>query len=126
MTSNSPRETQQIAKEFGKKLKPGHWIGLFGQLGAGKTTFIQGLARGMGVVFPYVNSPSFTLIHEYGPLIHVDLYRLTDSQEVEALGLEDYADKVVVIEWAEKFEKKLDFRVRIENISANRRSIEII
>jgi tRNA threonylcarbamoyladenosine biosynthesis protein TsaE len=126
--SNSSEQTKKIAAEFSKKLKKGMVVGLFGDLGAGKTTFVQGLAQGMGLgKETYVTSPTFTLVNVYDPLVHVDLYRIEKSNDFETLGLEDYfKSSVVVIEWAEKFQKKMDFKVSIENTEGEERTIEII
>ena len=135
--SKSPAETQQMGEKFAKKLvQGGHGgppllVGLGGDLGAGKTTFVQGMARGMGInPRYYVSSPTFTLINEYANLIHVDLYRIKKALEGETLGLEEYflPGKVIVIEWVERMphlEKELDFRVVFETISEKEREIRI-
>jgi tRNA threonylcarbamoyladenosine biosynthesis protein TsaE len=130
--SKSPRETAKIAEALaGQIVKEGQLtqgpvvIGLSGDLGAGKTTFVQGLARGLGIDPKYyVNSPTFTLINEYeGPklrLIHVDLYRIEKSMDLVTIGLVDYmrAGHVIAIEWVERLDeskKMVDFQVKLEN-----------
>lgn len=93
---------------MGQFLKPGSLVALSGELGSGKTQFIKGLARGLGVDRGYhVSSPSFVLINEYPgriPLYHLDLYRLSEEKDLEELGLEEYfyGKGVTAIEWAEK------------------------
>jgi len=103
----SAAATQALAAALASRLFGGATLLLEGDLGAGKTTFVQGLAKGLGIP-DLVTSPTFTLIHEYDqgslPLIHLDLYRLT-SQEVSCLGVEEYwerQDAVVVIEWPQR------------------------
>ncbi|HLC64102.1 MAG TPA: tRNA (adenosine(37)-N6)-threonylcarbamoyltransferase complex ATPase subunit type 1 TsaE [Patescibacteria group bacterium] len=101
--SNNPKETKKLAATIASKLKGGAVIGLAGELGAGKTVFVQGLAEALGVK-GQVNSPTFVLMKVYGQLVHVDAYRLSDSSELREIGLEEYfnKDRVVVIEWADK------------------------
>ncbi|MGH2371591.1 MAG: tRNA (adenosine(37)-N6)-threonylcarbamoyltransferase complex ATPase subunit type 1 TsaE [Chloroflexota bacterium] len=106
VVSHSPDETRRLAAALGTRLEPGDVLLLQGTLGAGKTVFAQGVARGLGVDEP-VTSPTFTLIHEYTgrlPLYHVDLYRLGGDADAMAIGLEDYfgGDGVTVVEWAER------------------------
>ncbi len=101
--SHSLKETQQLAYELGRAVKLGDIILLEGQLGAGKTSFAQGFARGLGVI-ETVNSPTFTIIKEYEgriPLYHMDVYRLS-LEEAEELGLDEYfyGEGVTLIEWA--------------------------
>ena len=108
LTSASPDETQKIGREFGGELQPGAVVALVGQLGAGKTQFVKGLAAGIGARGE-VTSPTFTLIHEYTggrlPVYHFDFFRIEDRQSAERLGLDEYffGDGVSVIEWADKF-----------------------
>ncbi len=105
--SRSARETRRWGKKLGRLLKGGEVIGLTGELGAGKTCFVRGLAEGLGVdKKAWVRSPSFTLINEYTgrlPVYHVDLFRLRDPRELEELNLREYlfSDGVSVVEWFE-------------------------
>ena len=107
IVARGPAETRQVAQELLETLKPGAVLALYGDLGAGKTCFIQGLAQAMGVRRA-VSSPTFTLIHEYIAeglrLYHVDLYRIRDSREALSLGLDEYihGDGITAIEWAER------------------------
>ncbi len=104
--TRSTEETEALAVEIGELVNPGEVLLLLGELGTGKTTFVRGLARGLGVQKP-TRSPTFTMMHEYEgryPLLHVDLYRCESPQEVVDLGLEQMIGppRVVVIEWGEK------------------------
>lgn len=105
---HSLRETFSVAEKLLPKLKAGSIIALYGDLGAGKTAFVQGLARAMGIQRP-VTSPTFTLIQEYRApdgrlLIHLDLYRLAGVSAVEELGFEEYLRQgaLVAVEWPER------------------------
>jgi tRNA threonylcarbamoyladenosine biosynthesis protein TsaE len=106
--SSGVNETVYCGKVVGKRLKAGDIIGLVGELGAGKTYFVKGVAEGLEVLEDqYVTSPTFTLINEYQgsvTLYHFDLYRIRNEREIERLGYEEYlfGDGVVIIEWAEK------------------------
>ncbi|MBI2925973.1 MAG: tRNA (adenosine(37)-N6)-threonylcarbamoyltransferase complex ATPase subunit type 1 TsaE [Verrucomicrobia bacterium] len=109
LISHSPEETQQIGEDWGRAALPGWVIGLTGELGAGKTQLVKGLARGLGVPVR-VHSPTFTLVNEYRggrlPLFHIDLYRLATPEQITGAGLEEYlagAIGVVVVEWAERW-----------------------
>jgi tRNA threonylcarbamoyladenosine biosynthesis protein TsaE len=110
--------------DLGRCAEAGHFIACCGPLGAGKTTFIQGFAEGLGVgVEQYVRSPTFTLIHEYRgrfPLYHFDFYRLSHFSEALDIGFADYLDTdgVIIVEWAEKFleilpASRLDIHIQI-------------
>jgi tRNA threonylcarbamoyladenosine biosynthesis protein TsaE len=104
--THSADETREAGVKISKKLKPGDVIALDGPLGAGKTTLVQGIAKGLNVP-GNVASPTFTLINEYKgilPLFHIDLFRLEDSNQIDEIGLFDYFKKggVCVIEWAER------------------------
>jgi tRNA threonylcarbamoyladenosine biosynthesis protein TsaE len=107
LISYSPAETAKIGERIGKLLNKGNVLGLTGNLGAGKTTIIQGIARGLGVdKKQYVRSPSFTLAHQYKgrlPVYHLDLYRL-NAKEISELGYEEYifGKGVCIIEWFER------------------------
>ncbi len=104
--TRSSEETFNIGKALGKLLKQGDVIAFFGELGAGKTVFAQGIAQGIDVK-EYVTSPTFTIINEYQgalPLYHFDVYRLEEPEELLELGYEEYfyGEGITVIEWAEK------------------------
>lgn len=95
-----------MAAAFAAELKSGAVLALHGELGSGKTCFVQGLARALGVRQP-VTSPTFTIVNEYSgrcPLVHIDLYRISDPQELLSIDFENYLDTegIVVIEWAER------------------------
>ena len=110
--SASPGQTRLIAAEFARRLSSGTVLSLVGDLGAGKTEFVKGLAIGLGTN-DEVTSPTFTLVHEYRggrlTLFHMDFYRLNEEDELNELGFEDYlaAGGVCAIEWGDKFPKRL-------------------
>lgn len=132
LESRSPDATRELGARLGRHARPGEVIALYGDLGAGKTCFIQGLAAGLGVA-EAVASPTFILIAEYAgrlPLYHVDLYRTASLEEIRALGLDDLlgGEGVTVIEWGEKAEPLLPartIRVRIEGVGDEPRAIEL-
>jgi len=106
-TTTSEVETGAIGSELATTLSRGDVVLLIGDLGAGKTAFVRGLAEGLGIASDQVSSPTFTLVQEYRagrvPLVHVDLYRLDDPREIDDLGLDEIAEEAVLaIEWAEK------------------------
>ena len=108
ITSHSPAETFEFGRAFAATLRRGDVLALCGDLGAGKTHFVKGLAAGLGAPAE-VTSPTFTLIHEYTggslPLYHVDFYRLDETVEALKIGIDEYlnGDGVTAIEWADKF-----------------------
>jgi len=114
--SKSEKETEKIAEKLAKKLKGGEVIGLIGDLGAGKTVFVRGLARGFGIKKP-ITSPTFVLMKVYkiGNLkiknfLHVDAYRLKDEKDLIDIGILDWLGKkntITVIEWADRVKKVL-------------------
>jgi tRNA threonylcarbamoyladenosine biosynthesis protein TsaE len=127
--------TRRLARELGRLAPPGLVIALTGDLGSGKTTFVQGLAQGLAVPPDcYVTSPSFTLINEYQgriPLCHADLYRLGEGADLEAVGLLERLDQdaVVAIEWAEAAAADLPtdhLAVRLEITGEQQRRITLI
>ena len=133
--SKSTSETIRLGKSIGSRLRPGDVVALMGELGAGKTQLIKGLATGAGVGKPtYVSSPSFTLINEYPgrvPFNHIDLFRLDSQKEAEGLGLEDYlhGGGITAIEWADKIPSLLPeemLSIHIVYTGKKTRSIEII
>ncbi|HYA93194.1 MAG TPA: tRNA (adenosine(37)-N6)-threonylcarbamoyltransferase complex ATPase subunit type 1 TsaE [Thermodesulfobacteriota bacterium] len=132
--SKSASETVRLGRNIGSHLLPGDVVALVGELGAGKTQLIKGLAAGVGIRNPtYISSPSFTLINEYPGKItfyHIDLFRLGKENEAEELGLEDYIQGkgITAIEWADKIPSLLPkelLLIRIAYTGRNTRSLEI-
>ncbi|MGO8837729.1 MAG: tRNA (adenosine(37)-N6)-threonylcarbamoyltransferase complex ATPase subunit type 1 TsaE [Limisphaerales bacterium] len=127
--SHSPAETGLLGERWGRAARPGLVIGLSGDLGAGKTQLVKGIARGLGIT-ARVHSPTFTLVNEYGGgrlrLFHLDLYRLETRGQVVAAGLEEFLqpDGVTVIEWAEKLEAGKFRKAKIEILSKTERRID--
>ena len=134
-TTRSAEETIALGKELAALLTPPRLVLLRGELGAGKTTLVKGIAQGFQAASEEdVTSPTFTLVHEYrGPaatLYHIDLYRVDTPRELETLGLDDLMDEnsILLIEWGEKFprfERECDLKIAIERISDNERLIKI-
>ncbi|MFA5113791.1 MAG: tRNA (adenosine(37)-N6)-threonylcarbamoyltransferase complex ATPase subunit type 1 TsaE [Candidatus Margulisiibacteriota bacterium] len=131
-TTKSAEETVELGRRIGAFLLPNEIIALTGNLGAGKTTLIQGIAAGLGVK-DYVTSPTFIIINEYPgrlPFYHIDLYRLDDVAQVAELGIEEYFANggVCVIEWAEKLDGLLPAGaegITIESKGENERAISV-
>jgi tRNA threonylcarbamoyladenosine biosynthesis protein TsaE len=127
-------ETESAGESLGRTLRAGEVVLLFGDLGAGKTAFVRGLARGVGADPEEVSSPTFTIVQEYpgtsATLYHVDLYRL-EPDEIDDLGLEDLVagEGIVAIEWAERWRGRPDgdgvIEVRIDDAGEDRRRIRV-
>jgi len=135
VVTESPEETEDLGAELARELKAGDIIGLVGELGGGKTCFVRGLVRGLGLR-GHVKSPSFNLLNIYEgrgntpPLYHMDLYRLGSEHEFFEAGLEEYiySEGISVIEWADKFPgflAKCALVVRFAHIDEGRREIII-
>ncbi len=131
ITSHSPAETFAHGRTLAASLKPGDVLALDGDLGAGKTHLVKGIAAGLGCDAD-VTSPTFTLVHEYTggrlPLFHFDFYRLETEDEALRLGLDDYLAEngVVVIEWAGKFPALLPAGTRWFHLGAGEGDTRII
>ena len=133
--THSAEETIAFGRTLAAKLTPPLLILLRGDLGAGKTTLVKGIAEGFGAASADdVTSPTFTLIHEYrGPraaLYHIDLYRVDTDRELETLGLDDLAgpESILLIEWGEKFPRfvrEWDVEIALERVAENERRIQI-
>lgn len=140
--TNSEQETKKLAENLAKNLRLHprgaklNIIALTGELGAGKTTFVQGFAKGLGIKEKII-SPTFILIRQHKipkhkkMLFHIDLYRLEDEKQIKDLGLKDLlndTNHLIVIEWAEKAKRLLPkntFWIKFENIGGNKRKINI-
>ena len=128
--TKSPEETEKIGSALGKILKPGTVIAYRGDLGAGKTAFTRGLARGLGCT-DMVTSPTYTIVNEYlggrMPLFHFDMYRLASSDDLWDIGWEDYLDRngVCAVEWSENVEDAMDgaISITIEKLGEDSRRI---
>jgi tRNA threonylcarbamoyladenosine biosynthesis protein TsaE len=131
VVTHSEDETFALAEQLGRTLKPGAFVLLHGDLGAGKTVFVRGLAAGLGANPEAVTSPTFVLIQHYKgpvPLVHADLYRLNSGSAVDDLGLEELGDgAVVAVEWAERMSHSPggSVSVTIEDAGGNSRRITI-
>jgi tRNA threonylcarbamoyladenosine biosynthesis protein TsaE len=134
-TTKSAEETIALGRELAPSLAPPKIVVLRGDLGAGKTTLVKGIAQGFEAAEEEdVTSPTFTLIHEYrGPaatVYHIDLYRVDTQRELETLGLDDLMteNSVLLIEWGEKFarfEQERDMEIALERISDTERRISV-
>ena len=130
--TNSDKETEALGEQFGRSVADGTVIAMYGDLGAGKTAFVRGMARGMGIT-ERVSSPTFTIVNEYlgdRTLIHFDMYRLGSADELFDIGWEDYLARgaVCAVEWSENVEDAFygdEVRLTIEKTSDTSRKITI-
>ena len=131
-TTNSPAQTESIGAALGKIIEPGTVIAYRGDLGAGKTAFTRGLARGLGCT-EIVTSPTYTIVNEYLggriPLFHFDMYRLRSSDDLFDIGWEDYLDRggVCAVEWSENVDDAMEdaLYITIEKLGEDTRRITI-
>ena len=132
--THSAEETRTLGKRIGERMEPGTVLALMGDLGSGKTVFVQGLSRGLDVPEDYyVTSPTYTLINEYpgrSPLFHVDLFRIEPHGDVEDIGLFDIlsGNGIVVVEWADRLPKGLlsaHLEIRLEFSDDESRQISL-
>ena len=127
--TNSAQKTKALGQKIAKNL-PSQILALTGDLGSGKTTFVKGLAQGLGIK-KRILSPSFTLIRQYGRFYHFDLYRLEDKIDIKKLGLEEIWQNpynIIAIEWAEKIKENLSDKavwIDFQYLGKNKRKIEI-
>ena len=130
--TNAPEQTEAVGQALGKVLKPGAVLAYEGDLGAGKTAFTRGLAKGLGAS-DTVTSPTYTIVNEYLsgrlPLFHFDMYRLSSSDELWDIGWEDYLERggVCAVEWSENVSDAMEgaIRIRIEKLGEDTRKITI-
>ncbi len=117
--THNPEETEQLGQRFAAELNPGDVVAFYGDLGAGKTAFTRGVARGLGILEP-VTSPTYTIVNEYLsgrlPLFHFDMYRLGSADELFDIGWEDYLERdgVCAVEWSENVEDAFEQVIRVE------------
>ncbi len=130
--THGPEETEALGERLAASLQPGDVIAYYGDLGAGKTAFTRGVARGLGINEP-VTSPTYTIVNEYlqgrMPLFHFDMYRLGSADELFDIGWEDYLERggVCAVEWSENVEEALAGAIRIHicHVGENDRKIAI-
>ena len=128
--TRSEEETVALGRALAKELSGA--VLLIGNLGAGKTTLAKGIVEGRGAAsMDEVSSPTFTLIHQYGPVFHIDLYRLDEAREVESLGLDDLfaSGALVLLEWAERFPELLPKQrteIRVRALPDETREITVV
>jgi tRNA threonylcarbamoyladenosine biosynthesis protein TsaE len=134
IVTEGPEQTWRVAEQLGLRLGAGDTVCLYGDLGAGKTSFSYGIALGLEVKEKYITSPTFAFVNEYAgrvPLYHIDLYRLRGADELDSIGFEEYlgSDGVTVIEWAERAEDELPeerLSVYLTYVDESRREIAFL
>lgn len=140
LITNTFNQTQKLGSQFADKLKNGGIIALYGDLGSGKTTFVQGLAKGLGIESKII-SPTFIIVRKYEiskslilnfkSFYHVDLYRIANEKDIESLGLAEIIndpENIIAIEWPEKIEKflpKKRINLHFQYLGDNKRQIEV-
>jgi tRNA threonylcarbamoyladenosine biosynthesis protein TsaE len=128
LKTSTPAETEAAGEALGRRLRTGDVVLLMGELGAGKTTFVRGVARGVGSA-AQVASPTFQLVRVYpGPtqLAHVDLYRVEKESELAGLGLEELVDQgAVIVEWGDRLNVGGAARIHIEHLGGDSRLIRV-
>lgn len=135
--TNNSLETKDVGLQFAKNLMPGDTLLLFGNLGAGKTTFVQGIAKGLGIK-DRILSPTFVLVRNHNVFVnnikklnHIDLYRIEEPTEIDKLGIEEFVgeeDSLTVIEWAERllgFNPSKGYRIKFKYLENDKREITI-
>ena len=136
VTSQSDAQTEELAAQLAERLEAGDVLALDGALGAGKTSFVRGLARGLGIDPARVSSPTYIICHVYeradgAQLIHIDAYRIGSDDELESVGWQEMLDErrgIIVVEWADRIADALPeniIRIHFEHLSENERRITI-
>jgi tRNA threonylcarbamoyladenosine biosynthesis protein TsaE len=136
LRSNGPDETFALGAKLGALLRAGDTVCLFGDLGAGKTVFVKGIASALGIPEREITSASFTIVAEYTgtlenipvPFYHIDLYRIGSVNELDSIGVEEYMGKggIAVVEWAEKLgEGEGCITARFQILDGEKRDIDI-
>ena len=131
-TTHSPQETEALGQKLGQALPAGTVIAYRGDLGAGKTAFTRGLARGLGITDP-VTSPTYTIVNEYSsgrlPLFHFDMYRLHSADDLFDIGWDDYLERqgICAVEWSENVEEAMEnaLTVTIQKLGEETRKITL-
>lgn len=134
VTTRGPEETMALAGRIAAAVEPPQVIGLYGDLGAGKTQFVKGFCRALGISPERVTSPTFTIVNEYAgdyPIYHIDAYRIGSPDEFYEFGYEQYffGDGICLIEWAERVEDLLPddtLRLRFEHAGEDSRVVSVI
>ena len=130
--TKSEKETQEAGEKLVQTLAPGSVVAMYGDLGAGKTAFVRGMTRGLGIDFP-VSSPTFNVVNEYPgkvPLFHFDMYRLGSADELFDIGWDDYLERggICAVEWSENVEEAFEpgtVKVIITKLGDSEREITV-
>ena len=130
--TKSEKETQEAGEKLVQTLAPGSVVAMYGDLGAGKTAFVRGMTRGLGINFP-VSSPTFNVVNEYPgkvPVFHFDMYRLGSADELFDIGWDDYLERggICAVEWSENVEEAFEpgtVKVTITKLGDTEREITV-